>query len=107
MPVCAVLSSTSRNFPTFTNTRRGDPETNVVPLRSYASDDRFKSIHFVSLHCRLPDLQDTMDDLQIDTTPTFLLFKHGKVVDKVVGACKGELVQMIDKWAVDENEQTA
>lgn len=41
--------------------------------------------------------QKVSQDFQVQTMPTFILIKKGKVADKVTGAKKEELKKMIEK----------
>ncbi|GMN35634.1 hypothetical protein TIFTF001_005420 [Ficus carica] len=49
---------------------------------------------------RMLDLQSVAKEWDVEAMPTFLFLKEGKIVDKIVGAKKEELVQTVVKHSV-------
>ncbi|KAL5699109.1 Thioredoxin H-type [Ranunculus cassubicifolius] len=54
----------------------------------------FPHVSFVKID--VDELADVAQEFQVQATPTFLLIKNGKPVDKVVGAKKDELQRKIE-----------
>ncbi|CAI0382992.1 unnamed protein product [Linum tenue] len=58
-----------------------------------------KMPHVVFLKVDVDELRAVSEEHQVEAMPTFIFFKEGKMVDKVVGAKKDELLASIDKHA--------
>ena len=46
------------------------------------------------------DLQSVAKEWEVEAMPTFLFLKEGKIVDKIVGAKKDDLVQTVSKHSL-------
>lgn len=57
--------------------------------------EKFTDVVFVNID--VDELPDVAKEFNVDAMPTFVFFKKGKEVDRVVGAKKDELVNTIDK----------
>lgn len=49
---------------------------------------------------RMLDLQSVAEEWNVEAMPTFVFLKEGKLVDKVVGAKKEELLQKVEQHSV-------
>ena len=49
---------------------------------------------------RMLDLQSVAREWEVEAMPTFLFLKEGKIVDKIVGAKKDDLVQTVSKHSL-------
>ncbi|KAG4922630.1 hypothetical protein JHK82_051604 [Glycine max] len=61
----------------------------------HAMADKFNDVDFVKID--VDELPDVAQEFQVQAMPTFVLWKKGKEVDKVVGAKKDELEKKIEK----------
>ncbi|CAL1384112.1 unnamed protein product [Linum trigynum] len=58
-----------------------------------------KMTHVIFLKVDVDNLTSVSEQYDVEAMPTFLFFKEGKMVDKVVGAKKDELVAKIEQHA--------
>ncbi|XP_030446678.1 thioredoxin H-type-like [Syzygium oleosum] len=60
-----------------------------------------KMSNVLFLKVDVDELQSVSVQYEVEAMPTFLLFKEGQVVDKLVGARKDELQELVAKHATD------
>ncbi|GFZ10368.1 thioredoxin H-type 1 [Actinidia rufa] len=56
--------------------------------------------HITFLKVDVDELKSVAEDWAVEAMPTFVFIKEGKLVDRVVGAKKDELVEAIEKHGV-------
>ncbi|GER35520.1 thioredoxin [Striga asiatica] len=54
-----------------------------------------KTPHVIFLKVDVDELKAVAEDHEVEAMPTFLFFKEGKVIDKIVGAKKEDLQQKV------------
>nr|KYP43003.1 Thioredoxin H-type 2 [Cajanus cajan] len=62
-------------------------------IQDYAA--KYKDVEFVKID--VDELMDVSQYFEVQTMPTFMLIKKGKVADKVVGVKKEELQRVIEQ----------
>nr|XP_043617543.1 thioredoxin H-type-like [Erigeron canadensis] len=62
-------------------------------LAEYAK--KFPNVTFLKVD--VDEVKEIAEEYDIEAMPTFLFFKEGKIVDKVIGAKKEELLALITK----------
>lgn len=65
----------------------------LLPLFLWLSNDEVSRIWFC--------LQTVAEEHKIDAMPTFVFLKNGKEIDRVVGAKKEALVELVEKLSVE------
>ncbi|KAM6555192.1 hypothetical protein CsatB_015954 [Cannabis sativa] len=58
-----------------------------------------KTPNVVFLKVDVDELQDVATEWEIEAMPTILFLKEGKIVDKIVGAKKDELVEKVARYS--------
>lgn len=66
-------------------------------LNNVLSSELLKSFY---IHTTPNLLQDVASEFGVDAMPTFVFFRKGKEVDRLIGANKGELRERITKHRV-------
>ncbi|XP_028806432.1 thioredoxin H2 isoform X2 [Neltuma alba] len=61
----------------------------------HAMADKFTDVEFVKID--VDELSDVTREFQVQAMPTFVLWKKGKEMDRVVGAKKDELEKKVEK----------
>ncbi|WVZ05814.1 hypothetical protein V8G54_019160 [Vigna mungo] len=61
----------------------------------HAMAGKFTDVNFVKID--VDELSDVAGEFQVQAMPTFVLFKGGKIIDRVVGAKKDELEKKVEK----------
>ncbi|XP_021747961.1 thioredoxin H2-like [Chenopodium quinoa] len=56
---------------------------------------KYRDVEFVKID--VDELSDVASEFEVDAMPTFVFFRKGKEVDRLIGANKGELKQRISK----------
>ncbi|WJX62398.1 hypothetical protein P8452_47397 [Trifolium repens] len=56
---------------------------------------KYKYVEFIKID--VDELMDMASAFQVQAMPTFILIKKGKIVEKMVGAKKGQLQKLIEK----------
>ncbi|KAK7368138.1 hypothetical protein VNO80_10160 [Phaseolus coccineus] len=70
------------------------PCKNMEPIiKEFAA--KYTDVEFIKID--VDELMEVAQAFQVQTMPTFILIKKGKVVEKVVGAKKEELQKLIEK----------
>ncbi|KAI4389947.1 hypothetical protein MLD38_002111 [Melastoma candidum] len=94
------------------NLRKGSDSQKLIVVdftASWCGPCRFMAPIFEELARKKPDaifLKVDVDELpavaeewEVEAMPSFILLKGGKLVDRVVGASKNALVNLVDKYA--------
>ncbi|KAI9119336.1 hypothetical protein K1719_010011 [Acacia pycnantha] len=61
----------------------------------HAMADKFSDVEFVKID--VDELSDVAREFQVQAMPTFVLWKKGKEMDRVIGAKKDELEKKVEK----------
>ncbi|BAT99317.1 thioredoxin H2-like [Vigna umbellata] len=77
----------------FTATWCGPCKTMDPVIKEFAA--KYTDVEFIKID--VDELMEVAQAFQVQTMPTFILIKKGKVVEKVVGAKKEELQKLIQK----------
>ncbi|CAF0813315.1 unnamed protein product [Adineta steineri] len=73
------------------------PCLRIAPvIEGWSGEDDFKD-NVVFLKCDVDEAEDVAKEYEIEAMPTFVLFKGGKEVDRVVGASSDSLKAAITK----------